>query len=195
MGSDTTLFHGTDSTAYRVSERIRFGHNRFFLRLLAQARCGQAFNQSDRVLDVGCGDARYFTQLWTNVVGEFGRPEFVHGIDSQNIEAQDSTSESGGFKLQQIDFFDFTSENKWDVVYSSFCHAWLRAPRSSEETEAGRDDLIGSKLQTLIKPGGWFAGHYPGERDFFPYYNRLVVAALKRIASGVRPMPPNLLPA
>jgi hypothetical protein len=181
MVSDTKLFHGTDSTAYRVSERIRFGHNRFFLKLLAQVRDGRAFNQTDRVLDVGCGDAPYFDQLWNKVVPEFGRPSFILGIDSEKIRGRDAIAESDACQLRQVDLFDFDGHEQWDVVYSSFCHAWLRAPRKGEETETDRDNLIGSKLQTLIRPGGWFAAHYPGKRDFFPYYNRLVVAALKRI--------------
>lgn len=183
MGSDTTLFHGTDSMAYRVSERIRFGHNRFFLKLLAQVRDGQAFNQTDRVLDVGCGDAPYFNQLWNSVIPEFGRPSFILGIDSDKIRGRDAIEQADNYQLRQIDFFDYDSGEQWDVVYSSFCHAWLRAPRSDKETEECRDDLICSKLNTLIKSGGWFAAHYPGEREYFPYYNRLVLAALRRIGN------------
>lgn len=180
MGSDTTLFHGTDSSAYRVSERIRLGHNRFFLRLLSGARGGKAFAVTDRVLDVGCGDAYYFLKLWKTVVPEFGSPQFVQGIDSQNIQGRELMSQTKEHSIQRSDFFDY-SEKGWDVIYSSFCHTWLRAPREQSENEADRDDLIANKLHNLLKPGGWFAAHYPGESNYFPYYNRLILDGLKKL--------------
>ena len=162
--------HGTDPDGYRITGHIREEEIRFFHKIVSKVRGldhGLPFRANETILDIGCGHLDWFSKTWS------GFPDnSVTGIDKE-------TTASVGPKRQTLegDFltYDF-NEKKFDVVAANSALTWILAPIVGAEKDV--QELFWEKLGDVLKFGGFFVAHHPGEENYFPDYNNIIIECL-----------------
>lgn len=95
-----------------------------------------------RVLDIGCGTGA-ITKDIAHIVGPTG---FVVGVDNTASfinEGQALFSSIDNLELIPIDFLDFTTEDKFDLIVSSRTFQWISTIEKAVD-----------KIKSLLKPNG-----------------------------------------
>jgi trans-aconitate methyltransferase len=167
---DTANTYGTDAPAYALTQSIRLEANRLFRQALGLARVGAPFRKGERILDVGCGQRDYFECLWRD------QPDVhVTGIDcDKNVTDWEDTSALR--KLRKGNFFDAgIFDEKFDILQASFAMTWLTGPGDQSTGAPTKLEAFFSRAKSLLNNGGWLIAHHPGDEDFFPDFNKIIV--------------------
>ena len=171
---------------------------------------GEAVNQKDRILDLGCGLRTMIDGLW--VTGKVARnPTYVLGLDVdyndkilEDIKKSDSkwklfsgwNSELGEREFVKTSIIDWTppsdKEKKFSIVYSGSALHWMTW--GFENTmdpclppENGK--TVFCKVAKALKPGGFFVAHFPGCENFYPGFTRIILATLNNIKNSLETHP------
>lgn len=175
-------FHGlgTNSEGYKKTAKIRLQKEALLRDILKQVRdTGAAYEELDQILDIGCGKQEYFLQLWDGVNTN------ITGIDT---EIGDLSTEvlPENRSLKKIDFFDFIPEKnspqKFNLIHASSALTWMMSPRGNV------DDVplkFWKKIENLLEGDGIFAAYHPGDIDYFPDYNKIIIHCLVKIGSKI----------
>jgi len=165
---------GTVDDSYNQTDYIRLNAELFFRNAIAQVREGEAFKSGEHILDIGCGRGGFFRKAWDNV-----SDVRVTGVE---INAEDSgryPGENGDRKIVTGDFFNVElPEAPFDVVHASYSMTWMMSPREGVGNIGAN---FWSRVGSLIKDNGWFLAHHPGDEDYFPDYNKLIIDSLSKI--------------
>lgn len=167
--------HGTDAPAYALTQAIRLEANRIFRQAIGLARSGTPFRKDERILDVGCGQRDFFERLWAD-----NRDVHVTGIDCDK-SVIDWVDASARRNLRKGNFYDADfAEEEFDIIHASFAMTWLTGPADQSSGAPKNLAKFFSRAKSLLKNGGWLLAHHPGDEDYFPDFNKIIIRCVAK---------------
>lgn len=165
---------GTDEASYNQTDYIRLNAELFFRNAIARVRKGEAFQSGEHILDIGCGREGFFRKVWENVTSVK-----VTGVEKKPEDSGRPVEQEPDRRIVVGDFFEVSlPEGAFDVVHASYAMTWMMSPRDGVENVG---ELFWSRVRSLIRGNGWFLAHHPGNEDYFPDYNKLILDSLSKI--------------
>lgn len=159
---------------YKSSVPNRIQADRFLLTMLAYYR-ERRMDESDSVLDIGCGPEVLLKPLWTN--GE-DHPKYLTGIDNNSkYSSQDFWGEPDR-RFIQTDFLDWKPDKKFSVIWSSMSAHWITGPAAYGVTKSHRFFQI---IRDTLEDDGYFACIAPAGKNFYPLISKLTREAFKEL--------------
>ena len=162
---------------YKFSVPNRIQAARFLLTMLAHFR-GRRIDESDSVLDIGCGPEVLLKPLWEE--GD-EKPGQLTGIDnnsrfsSQVFWEADNTDNR---KFIQTDFLKWKSEDKFSVIWSSMSAHWITGPYK----EGGKKSKqFFDRIKHFLKNDGYFACIAPATKNFYPLISKVALKAFEEL--------------
>lgn len=159
---------------YNASVPNRIQAARFLLTMLAYFR-GRRIDESDSVLDIGCGPEVLLKPLWTN--GE-DRPGYLTGIDNNSKYSSQDFWRNANRNFIQTDFLNWKPDEKFSVIWSSMSAHWITGPAAKGKVKSGQFFNI---ISAALKDDGYFACIAPAGENFYPLISKLAVVAFSEL--------------